>query len=81
MISAAQRDRLFYAKVGKRLAVAPNLFVLGKIGWVDNAIEEAGLLFPLGVQSCAKRPATGPCSRPFASWNLVQQSLYTQTVE
>ncbi|MFZ1564555.1 asparagine synthase-related protein [Sphingorhabdus sp.] len=48
MISAAQRDLLFYAKVGKRLAVAPNLFVLGKIGWVDNAIEEAGLLFPLG---------------------------------
>jgi asparagine synthase (glutamine-hydrolysing) len=48
MLSAAQRDRLFYAINGKRVAVAPNLFAVSKISWVGNTVDESGVLFPLG---------------------------------
>lgn len=48
MLSAAQRDRLFYAVRRRQVAVAPNLFSLQKISWVGNALDEAGVLFPLG---------------------------------
>lgn len=48
MLSAAQRDRLFYAVRGNRIAVAPNIASLGRLGWVDKAIDESGLLFSLG---------------------------------
>ena len=48
MLSAAKRDRLHYAVRGNRVAVAPNLFVLARLGWVGNAVDDAGLLFPMG---------------------------------
>ena len=48
MLSAAKRDRLHYVIRGKQVAVAPNLFALTGLDWVDNTIDEAGLLFPLG---------------------------------
>ena len=48
MLSAAKRDRLHYAIRGNRVAVAPDLFALAQLGWVDNTIDEAGLLFPVG---------------------------------
>jgi asparagine synthase (glutamine-hydrolysing) len=48
MLSAAQRDRLFYAVRGKRIAIASNLFALGNIWWIGNTIDESGVLFPLG---------------------------------
>jgi asparagine synthase (glutamine-hydrolysing) len=48
MQSAAQRDRLFYAISGRKLAIAPNLFALTKLSWVSKKIDTAGLLFPLG---------------------------------
>lgn len=48
MLSAAQRDRLFYAIRGKRIAVAPNLFAFRQLNWIGNTIDEVGLLFPLG---------------------------------
>lgn len=48
MQSAALRDRIFYAVSSERVAIAPNLFALARLNWVDAAIDEAGLLFPLG---------------------------------
>ena len=48
MLSAGRRDRLFYAVRRRRVAIASNLFALGKLGWIGNAVDEAGLLFPLG---------------------------------
>jgi asparagine synthase (glutamine-hydrolysing) len=48
MLSAAQRDRLFYTVRGNRVAIAPNLFAVAKVSWVDNTVDESGLLFPLG---------------------------------
>ncbi len=57
MLSLARRDRLFYACQGAHIACAPNLFSLGKIQWVGNAVDEAGLLFPMGRAPI--RSATG----------------------
>lgn len=48
MLSAGKRDRLHYAVRGNRVAIAPNLFALARLGWVGNAIDEAGILFPMG---------------------------------
>ena len=48
MLSAGKRDRLHYAVRDGRVAVAPNVFALAKIAWVDNAVDAAGLLFPMG---------------------------------
>jgi len=48
MQSAAQRDRLFYAILGNRVAIAPNLFALTRLSWVNKSIDAAGILFPLG---------------------------------
>lgn len=48
MLSAAKRDRLHYAVRGKRVAIAPNLFALAQLEWVGKAINDAGLLFPMG---------------------------------
>ena len=48
MLSAGKRDRLHYAVRGNRVAVAPNLFALAQLGWVGNAIHDAGMLFPMG---------------------------------
>jgi asparagine synthase (glutamine-hydrolysing) len=33
---------------GNSVAVAPNLFALAGLDWIDNTIDEAGLLFPMG---------------------------------
>lgn len=46
MIAAGVRDPIFYALAGQRLAVAPDLFALARLDWVDRGIDEAGLLFP-----------------------------------
>ncbi len=48
MLSAAHRDRIFFASSGRRIAVAPNLSAFTQIGWVSADIDEAGLLFQLG---------------------------------
>ncbi len=48
MAGPAVRDRLHYALVGPRLAVAPNLFSLAQIDWVGVDVDEAGLLMQLG---------------------------------
>ncbi len=48
MLSAAKRDRLHYTIRGNRVAVASNLFALAGLDWVNNTVDEAGLLFPMG---------------------------------
>ena len=48
MLSAGKRDRLHYAVRGNRVAVAPDLFALARIAWVGNAVDAAGVLFPMG---------------------------------
>jgi asparagine synthase (glutamine-hydrolysing) len=48
MMSAARRDRIFYAATGPRVAVAPDLFRLAQLPWVGTRLDEAGLLFGLG---------------------------------
>lgn len=57
MVSAGVRDPIFYAVSGRRVAVAPDLFALARIDWVDRGIDEAGLLFP--VARAALRAARG----------------------
>lgn len=57
MVSAGRRDRLLYAVAGSKIAIAPNLFVLCRIGWIGNALDEAGLLFALGQSNV--RAGTG----------------------
>ncbi len=57
MVSAGVRDPIFYAVSGRRVAVAPDLFAVARIDWVDSAIDEAGLLFP--VARAALRAARG----------------------
>jgi len=47
-MSAARRDRLFYAVSGGRVAVAPDLFRLAELPWIGTGLDEAGLLFSLG---------------------------------
>ena len=47
-MSAARRDRLFFAVDGPRVAVAPNLFALSRIAWIGNQLDEAGLLVSIG---------------------------------
>lgn len=48
MLSAGKRDRLHYAVRGSRVAVASDLFALARLGWVGNALDKAGMLFPMG---------------------------------
>ena len=48
MLSAGKRDRLHYTVRGSRVLVSPNVFALAQIAWVGNAIDVAGLLFPMG---------------------------------
>lgn len=48
MLSAAIRDRIFFALAGRRLAVAPDLLILGRLDWIGMSIDEAGLMFALG---------------------------------
>jgi asparagine synthase (glutamine-hydrolysing) len=48
MQSAARRDRLFFAISDNRVAIAPDLFLLGKIPWVGTTLDEAGFLLALG---------------------------------
>lgn len=47
MLGAGVRDPIFYAVSGPRVAVAPDLFALSRLDWVDSRIDEAGLLFPV----------------------------------
>ncbi|KQS46273.1 MULTISPECIES: asparagine synthase-related protein [unclassified Sphingomonas] len=47
-MSAARRDRLFFAVDGPRVAVAPNLFALSRIAWIGNRLDEMGLLASIG---------------------------------
>ncbi len=48
MVGPACRDRLHYAIVGTRVAVAPDLFRLARIAWIGGDVDEAGLLFRWG---------------------------------
>lgn len=57
MLGAGVRDPIFYAVAGPRVAVAPDLFALARLDWVDRRIDEAGLLFP--VARAALRAARG----------------------
>lgn len=43
VMSAARRDRLFYAVEGPRVAVAPELFGMTRVGWIGTELDEAGL--------------------------------------
>lgn len=47
-MSAARRDRIFYAISGALVAVAPDLFRLSTLPWIGTALDESGLLFSLG---------------------------------
>lgn len=49
--SAARRDRLLFAIRGNRVAVAPDLFALARIGWIGRRLDEAGLMFALGREA------------------------------
>lgn len=51
MISAARRDPVLFAALGGRIALAPDLFRLARLNWVDTAIDEAGLLCRVGRDS------------------------------
>lgn len=46
--SAARRDPILYAQLGSRVAVAPELSLLARLGWVGNAIDGAGFYGKLG---------------------------------
>lgn len=48
MQSAGRADRIFYAVVGQRVAIAPHIFTLARLPWVGSDIDEAGILFPIG---------------------------------
>lgn len=48
MVGPARRDRLHYAVVDARVAVAPDLFRLARVGWIGSEVDEAGLLFGWG---------------------------------
>lgn len=48
MSSAARRDRIFFAVSGARCAVASDLVRLGRLNWVDDAIDECGFLYAVG---------------------------------
>ncbi len=47
MVGAGVRDPIFYAVTRQCLAVAPDLFALARLDWVDTGIDAAGLLFPV----------------------------------
>jgi asparagine synthase (glutamine-hydrolysing) len=47
MVGAGVRDPIFYAASHHRLALAPDLFALARLDWVDSGIDAAGLLFPV----------------------------------
>lgn len=51
MLSAARRDRLFFAVSGPRVAIAPDVFRMSRIPWIGNTLDEAGLLFGLGREA------------------------------
>ncbi len=48
MLSAALRDRIFYAVNGPTIAVAPDLEALSRLPWVGREIDATGLLFAVG---------------------------------
>lgn len=48
MISAARRDRVFFAIAGRRVAVAPNLLRLSHLPWVSKDVDELVLLSRVG---------------------------------
>ncbi len=48
VVSAGRRDRVLFAVAGTRVAVAPNLFALARLDWIDTAPDPAGLCFALG---------------------------------
>ena len=48
MASAARRDTVFFAIVGARCAVTPDLFRMAQLPWIGRDLDEAGLLLSLG---------------------------------
>ncbi len=46
-----QRDPLFYARRGSRIAIAPDLRLLSRITWVGDGFDPTGLLMGLGRAS------------------------------
>jgi asparagine synthase (glutamine-hydrolysing) len=57
MSSVARRDRILFAISGARVAVAPNLFQLARIGWIGDEIDDVGLI--LGMSSGRLREQAG----------------------
>ncbi len=49
MMSTARRDRLYYAMAGARIAIAPDIFPLGRLPWIGETIDAAGFLHALGI--------------------------------
>lgn len=48
MGSAGRRDPVCFARRGAHLAIAPDLFALGRIDWVDTDLDQAVLLLSVG---------------------------------
>ena len=55
MSSAARRDRLFFARSGPHVAIAPDLFALSHIDWVGTQLDEGGLLMQLGTAALRRQ--------------------------
>lgn len=48
MIAAHRRDPLLFAISGAHVAVSPDIHALRRVSWIDDAIDEAGLLGTIG---------------------------------
>lgn len=48
MSSSARRDPVFFSRRGKLVAISPSLHSLGKLGWIDRSIDEAGMMVSIG---------------------------------
>ncbi len=45
--SMPRRDRICFARVGHRIAIAPNIWALSRLPWVGDGIDEVGFRFGL----------------------------------
>lgn len=48
MIAAQRRDQMLFAIKGAHVAVAPDIHALRRVSWIDDVIDEAGLLGTIG---------------------------------
>ncbi len=54
MTSAALRDPLLWAQRGPHWAIAPDIYALARLDWVDSNIDEVGLLGRVGRQNARR---------------------------